>query len=44
MSASAWISSLATTVATPAKWLGRAAPSSSPDTPDTVTVVAKPSG
>ena len=40
MSGEAWINSLATTVATPAKWPGRSAPSSGSVTPVTVTVVA----
>ena len=42
MSGPHWMSSLATTVATPAKWWGRAAPSIGPLTPATVTVVEKP--
>ena len=37
-------SSLATTVATPSKWPGRASPSQRSLTPDTLTVVAKPVG
>ena len=35
---------MATTVATPAKWVGRARPSSGAETPATVTVVLSPAG
>ncbi len=39
-----WLNSFDTTVATPSKWPGRAAPSSPSLTPATETLVAKPSG
>ena len=42
--AATWLNSLATTVATPSKWPGRAAPSSPSLTPPTGSCVAKPAG
>jgi hypothetical protein len=39
-----WVNSLATTVATPTKWPGRAIPSRRSETAPTVTVVENPAG